>query len=118
MAMLNTVTCPNCDACYHRPAMKFTVILEPEADSSYSVVCPAIPGCASQGNSLEEALANIREAILLCLEVRKDQSLPPPEETPEIVAEEIRACLKDRAEEGLPLTIETREVEVEAEVVV
>jgi len=98
--------------------MKFTVVLSPEADGGYSVVCPAVPGCVSQGDSLDEALANIREAILLCLEVRNEQALSLPVETPELVAEEIRACLKDRAEEGLPLTIETREVEVEAEVAV
>ena len=90
--------------------MKFTVVLSPEADGGYSVTCPAVPGCVSQGDSLDEALANIREAILLCLEVRNDQALPLPAETPELVAEEIRACLKDRADEGLPLTIETREV--------
>jgi len=89
--------------------MKFTVVLSPEADGGYSVVCPAVPGCVSQGDSLADALANIREAILLCLEVRNEQGLFLPVETPELVAEEIRACLKDRAEEGLPLTIETRE---------
>ncbi len=98
--------------------MKFTVILSPEADGGYSVVCPAIPGCVSQGDSLEEALTNVREAILLCFEVGKEEGLPAAKETPEIVAEEIKACLKDRAEEGLPLTIETRIVEVEAEVAV
>lgn len=98
--------------------MKFTVILAPEAQGGYSVICAAIPGCVSQGNSLEEALANIREAILLCLEVRKDEGLPLPIETPDVVAEEIHVCLRDRADEGLPLTIETREVEVEAEVAV
>jgi antitoxin HicB len=84
--------------------MKFTVILAPETEGGYSVICPAISGCVSQGDSLEEALANIREAILLCLEVRKD--------------EEIRVCLRERAEEDLPLTLETREVEVEAGVAV
>jgi len=98
--------------------MKFTVILSPEAEGGYSVICPAIPGCVSQGNSLKEALENIREAILLCLEVRKDEGLPPRAETPDVVAEEIHACLRERAEEGLPLTIETHEVEVGAEVAV
>jgi predicted RNase H-like HicB family nuclease len=96
--------------------MKFTVILAPEVEGGYSVVCPAIPGCVSQGDSLEDALANIREAILLCLEVRKDQGVPLPVETPEVVAEEVRVCLRDRVDESLPMTIETREVEVEAEV--
>jgi predicted RNase H-like HicB family nuclease len=98
--------------------MKFTVVLQPEADGGYSVVCPAVPGCVSQGDTLDEALANVREAIVLCLEVRNEQGQPAPTETPEIIAEEIRACLKDRADEGLPLTIETREVELEAEVAV
>jgi predicted RNase H-like HicB family nuclease len=97
--------------------MKFTVVLAPEAEGGYSVVCPAIPGCVSEGDSLKDALANIREAILLCLEVRKDEGLPLPVETPEVVADEIRVCLRDRAEQDLPLTIETRELEVEAEIV-
>jgi predicted RNase H-like HicB family nuclease len=58
--------------------MRFTVILAPEVEGGYSVICPAIPGCVSQGDSLEEALANIREAILLCLEVRKEEGLSRP----------------------------------------
>ena len=98
--------------------MKFTVILEPEADGGYSAICPAIPGCVSQGASLEEALTNIREAIRLCLDVRREDGLSQPVETPEIIAREIQQCLEDRAQEGLPLTIETREVDVEAEVAV
>lgn len=96
--------------------MKFTVILEPEAEGGYSVICPAIPGCVSQGDSLDEALANIREAILLCLEVQREDEIPLPVETPEMIAREIQECLQDRAEEGLALTIETREVAVDAEV--
>jgi predicted RNase H-like HicB family nuclease len=74
------------------------------------VVCPALPGCVSQGDSLDEALENVREAILGVLEVRKEEGLPVPSDTPEIVAEDVRACLQDRADEGLPLTIETRQV--------
>jgi predicted RNase H-like HicB family nuclease len=92
--------------------MKLTVVLAPEQASRYTVICPAIPGCVSQGESVEDALANIREAILLCLEVRRQDHLPPVVETPEVIAREIEECLRDRAEEGLPLTIETREVEL------
>lgn len=99
-------------------AMKFTVILAPEPGDGYSVICPAIRGCVSQGTSVEEALANIREAIVLCLEVRRADGLPQVTETPDIVAREIHECLEDRAAEGLPLTIETREVEVEVGVIV
>ena len=101
---------------YRIPAMKFTVILEPEADGGYSVVCPAVPGCVSQGHDLAAALSNIREAILLCLEVCRADGLAPVAETPELIAGEIQECLEDRAAEGLPLTIETRQVDVEVEV--
>ncbi len=90
--------------------MKLTVILEPEADGGYSVICPALPGCVSQGDDLDEALANIKEAIEMFVDYRSESGLPMPIETPEIIAREIELCLEDREAEGLPLTIETREV--------
>jgi len=40
------------------------------------VECLEIPGCISEGETEEEAMANIREAIELCLEVRREQGLP------------------------------------------
>ena len=47
----------------------FKVFLEPDEDyGGYVVVCPSLPGCYSQGKSVSEALANIREAIDLCIE--------------------------------------------------
>lgn len=98
--------------------MKLTVILIPEANGAYSIVCPALPGCISQGGSLTEAIENIREAAALCLEVRSEDGLDSPKETPELIAREIEACLQDRASDGLPLTIETREIEIPAEVTV
>lgn len=69
-------------------AMKFITTLERDEDGVWVAECPSIPGCVSQGQTREEALANIREAIGLCLEVR--------------------------AERGLPLTVETQQVEVVA----
>ena len=42
--------------------MKLQVILHPEAGGGYSVAVPALPGCYSQGATLNEALANAREA--------------------------------------------------------
>ena len=68
--------------------MKFYVTIDRDEDGVWIVECPAIPGCVSQGNSKQEALENIKEAIQLCIEVR--------------------------AERGLPLTIETRQIEVAA----
>ncbi len=42
--------------------MRYTVILEKEADGGYVAVIPALPGCVSQGDTRDEVLANIREA--------------------------------------------------------
>ncbi|MBI4334940.1 MAG: type II toxin-antitoxin system HicB family antitoxin [Chloroflexi bacterium] len=98
--------------------MKFTVILEPEEGGGYSVHCPVLPGCVSQGDNRQEALTNIVEAIEGILSVREKHGMPVPDETPELVANEIRECLEARKEEGLPLTIETEEVEIAGKVAV
>ncbi len=50
--------------------MKFKVTLwEDEEDKGYVVECPALPGCVSQGDTVEEALENIKDAIQGWLEV-------------------------------------------------
>lgn len=41
------------------------------------VHCPAIPGCHSQGESMKEALENIKDAIRGCLEVLDEELTPP-----------------------------------------
>ena len=57
--------------------MKWRVVLERDPDNGdWAVWCPELPGCASAGESQEEALANIREAIALYLE---PSPLPLPE---------------------------------------
>ena len=61
--------------------MQFTVTLDRDEDGVRIVECPSIPGCVSQGRTREEALANIREAIRLCLEVRADRGFPLTVET-------------------------------------
>jgi predicted RNase H-like HicB family nuclease len=47
--------------------MKLKVILEPSDEGGYTVYVPALPGCISEGETMEEALANIREASELYL---------------------------------------------------
>ncbi|MEK6823325.1 MAG: type II toxin-antitoxin system HicB family antitoxin [Nanoarchaeota archaeon] len=64
--------------------MKLIVTLEPGEDGYIVAECPAIPGCVSQGKTRDEALVNIREAIVACLEVRAAQKLPLIVETQEI----------------------------------
>lgn len=66
--------------------MKLVVTLERDETSMLIAECPAIPGCVSQGETEDEAIANIRDAIA--------------------------ACLEARAEAGMPLTIAVRQVEV------
>ncbi len=49
--------------------MCFKVVIEKDEDvGGYVVSCPSLPGCFSQGNTIEEALENIKEAIQACLE--------------------------------------------------
>lgn len=49
--------------------MRFKVVLEKDEEASgYVVSCPSLPGCFSQGDTMEEALQNIKEAIQACLE--------------------------------------------------
>lgn len=49
--------------------MVYKVILR-ESDEGFSLSCPGLPGCWSQGTTEEEALANIRDAILEYLAAR------------------------------------------------
>jgi predicted RNase H-like HicB family nuclease len=48
--------------------MKLKVVLEPSDEGGYTVTVPALPGCISEGDTREDALENIREAIQLYLE--------------------------------------------------
>jgi len=61
--------------------MKYRVLLEPDLEAGgYIVSCPALPGCPSQGETREEALANIRDAIEGVLASLKSRNLPLPSE--------------------------------------
>jgi predicted RNase H-like HicB family nuclease len=66
--------------------MRFVVTIERDEDGVFVAECPSIPGCVSQGETREQAIVNVRDAIRQCLEVR--------------------------AERGLPLTVATYEVEI------
>lgn len=54
--------------------MQLTVTLEKDEDGFIVAHCPALPGCHSQGRTEEEALANIREAIVACLLTLNDRA--------------------------------------------
>ncbi len=60
--------------------MRYTVILEQEADGGYVASVPALPGCVTQGENRREALANIREAVDLYIEDCREAGDPIPTE--------------------------------------
>jgi predicted RNase H-like HicB family nuclease len=55
--------------------MKLKVVLEPSDEGGYTIYVPSLPGCISEGDTVEKALANIREAIELYLEPTEDDSI-------------------------------------------
>jgi len=56
--------------------MKIKIILEPSEDGGYTVYVPSLPGCISEGDTKEEAIKNIQEAIELYLEPVEDDIIP------------------------------------------
>jgi predicted RNase H-like HicB family nuclease len=56
--------------------VKFSVTIDRDEDGAWVVECPSIPGCVSQGATLDEALENIKDAVKLCLEVRDERGMP------------------------------------------
>jgi predicted RNase H-like HicB family nuclease len=61
-------------------SLRYTVILEPEEDGGYHVYAPALKGCHSYGDTVEEALASIREAIAVYLQDVRAAGEPVPTE--------------------------------------
>jgi len=64
--------------------VKLSITLERDETGMIVAECPAIPGCVSQGKTEEEAVTNIHEAIIGCLEVRAEQGLPLTVRTVEV----------------------------------
>ncbi|RLC78154.1 MAG: hypothetical protein DRI81_07335 [Chloroflexi bacterium] len=56
--------------------LEFVVVIEPDEDEGgYIVHCPTLKGCWSQGETVDEALANITDAIIGCLAVRVEEAM-------------------------------------------
>ncbi len=64
---------------------KYTAVFTPEKTGGYSVEIPALPGCVSEGDTFEKALANITEAAELYLEDLKESEIPE-EKSPIVVS--------------------------------
>lgn len=55
--------------------MKITVVLEPQEEGGYTVYVPSLPGCVSQGETREQAIKNIKEAVELYLEADVNETV-------------------------------------------
>lgn len=60
--------------------MRLAVVLEPSDEGGYTVYVPSLPGCISEGETWQEALDNIQEAMALHLESL--EGLPPNANAP------------------------------------
>lgn len=91
----------------------YTVVLSPEPDSDwYSVSCPALPGCATQGENRDDAIRMVIEAMTVWIEVAEEHGESPLPETPELIGAAIEFVLNWKAEEGWPLIVETSLVSI------
>jgi len=55
--------------------MKFKVVITTGEDGWYIAECPALPGCVSQGKTIDQALENIKDASQGCVEVRNERAV-------------------------------------------
>lgn len=69
--------------------LEYTVIFEPAEEGGYVVNVPTIPGCRTEGDTFEEAVARAKDAITGCLEVLKEEGLEIPTEEKETVITKI-----------------------------
>ena len=65
----------------------FTVVLVPQPEVGFFVECPALPGCYSQGETVQESLNNIREAIELAIEDIEETEGTEPEPGPPLITQ-------------------------------
>ena len=62
--------------------LKYLINLEKNEDGGYTVTVPSLPGCITQGDTWEEAIANTQEAIVGFIETLQDLGKPIPLEIP------------------------------------
>jgi predicted RNase H-like HicB family nuclease len=60
--------------------MKFAVVVHPEPEGGYWGEVPALPGCYSQGETVEELLTNLKDAIGVTLEVMREDGRSPEQD--------------------------------------
>jgi antitoxin HicB len=62
-------------------SLKYTVVIEPDEEGQgFTVSVPALPGCVTQGETLEEAISMVQDAILLYVSVLVERKEPIPDD--------------------------------------
>ena len=73
-----------------KKVLEYTAVFEPAEEGGYVVTIPALPGCASQGETFEEAMAMIKDALEGYLAVLKEEGQEIPHENSETVITRVR----------------------------
>ena len=75
--------------------LNYTVIFEPQAEGGYTAIVPALPGCISEGDTLEEARGLISDAIrAYCESLIKDGKSLPKDVDTDPITEKVKVTLK------------------------
>lgn len=69
--------------------LKYTVIFEPAQEGGYVVTVPALPGCITEGDTFEEAVEMVKDAIGGYLAVLKEEKQIIPQETEDVVVTKV-----------------------------
>ena len=69
--------------------LEYTAIFEPAEEGGYVVSVPALAGCATQGETFEDAVSNIKDALQGYLEVLKEEGQEIPQEKGDIVISKV-----------------------------
>jgi antitoxin HicB len=62
----------------HKPAYKIPLVFEPQPEGGYTVTCPILPELITEGDTIAEALVNVRDALAAIIEAYEDLSRPLP----------------------------------------
>jgi len=65
----------------------YSIVVDPDPDGGFTVTVPALPGCITQGETIEECLAHAQEAIELYIEdlVASGEAVPEEKEPPQVL---------------------------------
>lgn len=72
-----------------KKVLKYTVIFEPAEEGGYVVSVPALPGCVTEGDTFEQAVYMIKDAMKGYLAVLKKEGLEIPRETEDVVVTKV-----------------------------